>query len=273
MKFQFLQDGKLTAGVVTDKGVLPLETPLAQVIAGEAVLPDLETVDGWISDEGITYGPAVPTGGKIVCVGLNYRKHAEEAGMAVPETPVLFNKFDTALAGHDEEIVLPPGAEQCDYEAELGVVIGRIARRVSSDEALDFVFGYTVANDVSARDLQMRTSQWMVGKSLDGFCPVGPYLVTADEIVDPNTLDIELTLNGDTRQRSNTRDMIFPVRDIVSYISQYITLRPGDLILTGTPEGVIAGLPSAERRWLKPGDRITAAIERIGRLSNTLKGE
>src|SRR5437588_1452703 len=177
-----------------------------------------------LQESELRLGPCAPTPGKIVCVGLNYRRHAEESGMAVPETPVLFSKFDNALAACGDEVPLPDVAQQYDYEAELGVVIGHRAHRVSEAEALDHVWGYCNCNDVSARDLQMRSSQWLLGKTLDRFLPAGPHAVSGDEVGDPQALPIRCTLNGELRQSSNTGDMIFGVAELVSYISRYLAL-------------------------------------------------
>ncbi|MBB6670782.1 fumarylacetoacetate hydrolase family protein [Cohnella nanjingensis] len=223
----------------------------------------------YVPEDGILYGPCNPQPGKIVCVGLNYRRHAEETNSPIPEYPVLFSKFENTIAAHDEDVPLPQ-SHMVDYEAELAMVIGRTAKDVGEDEALEYVAGYCVADDLSARDLQGRTSQWLVGKSCDRFCPVGPYLVTADEVGDPNRLGISLRVNGEIRQQSNTQDMIFDCKKIVSYVSRYMTLKPGDMILTGTPEGVIVGYPPEKRVWLKSGDTVTVEIEKLGRLTNTL---
>ena len=216
----------------------------------------------------VSFGPAVANAGKLICVGLNYRKHAEESGAAIPTSPVLFGKFSNSLAGHDDEVPLPATAREYDYEVELGVVIGQTARNVSVEDALDYVFGYTTANDLSARDLQTRTSQWMLGKALDGFLPLGPYVVTADEVPDPQALALKTWMNGELRQDSNTADMIFSVAEIISYISQYFTLEPFDVIVTGTPEGVIMG--TAEKKWLVPGDEVIVEVEGLGRLRNVM---
>ena len=209
--------------------------------------------------------------GKIICIGLNYRRHAMEAKMAIPQTPILFSKFNNSIAAPGEPIPLPAVACEYDYEAELAIVIGKPARDVSEDEALDYVFGYCNANDLSARDLQFRTNQWLLGKTLDKFLPLGPYLVTADEVGDPNNLAIRCWVNGELRQESDTGDMIFCVEELVSYLSKFFTLEPGDVICTGTPEGVIMG--RQERIWLKPGDEVSVEIERLGRLVNDLEGE
>ena len=217
------------------------------------------------------FGPCVPNPGKIVCVGLNYRRHAAEVKAPVPTTPVLFNKFNNALMGNRGTLRLPVRvASQFDYEVELVIVIGRTAREVSEQDALTYVFGYCTGNDFSARDLQRKTSQIMLGKTSDGFAPSGPWLVTADQVTDPNALDLWCEVNGERRQSSNTADMIFNCRQIVSYISQHLTLKPGDIIFTGTPEGVILGMPEDKRVWLKAGDRIRCAVEPLGVLEFAL---
>ncbi|GGJ02135.1 2-keto-4-pentenoate hydratase [Alicyclobacillus cellulosilyticus] len=229
--------------------------------------------DVWLAEHAVRFGPCVPAPGKILCVGLNYRRHAAESNMPVPETPVLFPKYANALAAHGETIYAPLSAQKLDYEAELCIVIGRRAKHLSREEALYAVFGYCNANDLSARDLQFRTSQWLLGKTCDGFCPIGPYLVTADEVPDPNALSIRCFVNGELRQDSNTADMVFSCAELVHYVSQYMTLEPGDLILTGTPEGVILGYPPERQRWLDAGDEVTVEIEGLGRLTNRLARE
>jgi 2-keto-4-pentenoate hydratase/2-oxohepta-3-ene-1,7-dioic acid hydratase in catechol pathway len=211
----------------------------------------------------------VPRPGKIVCVGLNYRDHAEETGQAIPEEPVLFAKFANSVLGPDDTIHVPPFVEQPDYEAELGVVIGRPARRVDEADALEHVAGYTCVNDISARDLQFRSSQWLLGKAIDGFCPIGPWLVTGDEVGDPQTLGIRCTVDEEVLQESSTKQMIFGVAALIAFISRTITLEPGDLIATGTPPGV--GMARTPQRWLRDGERMTVEIERIGALTNTVR--
>lgn len=219
------------------------------------------------------YRPAVTCPQKILCIGDNYRRHIREMGKEVPTAPVVFGKFANALAAHLDPIALPRASRQVDYEAELALVIGRRAHHVREEEALGYVFGCTVANDVSARDLQLRTSQWLPGKSCDHFAPIGPSLVTLDEVGDPNDLRIRLWLNGELRQDASTGDMVFRCERIVSELSSYLTLLPGDVILTGTPSGVIVGKAEAERRWLAPGDRTVATVERVGSLENTFVSE
>jgi 2-keto-4-pentenoate hydratase/2-oxohepta-3-ene-1,7-dioic acid hydratase in catechol pathway len=203
--------------------------------------------------------------GKIVCVGLNYRDHAEEQGVELPKAPLLFAKFSTALIGPGDPIEIPPIVQQCDYEAELAVVIGARVKSVSKENALEAVRGYLCANDVSARDLQFSDKQWTRGKSPDTFCPVGP-LVPASEIPDPHQLRIRAIVSGEVLQDSNTSNLIFGIDEIISHASQTSTLEPGDLILTGTPAGV--GIFREPKRLLQPGDEVTIEIERIGELTN-----
>lgn len=217
----------------------------------------------------VEYLPAVDPS-TIICVGLNYRKHAEETNAPIPESPILFNKFRNSINANNQPVPLPKKSNEVDYEVELGIVIGKECKEVSVEEALDYVAGYTAVNDFSARDLQLKTPQWMLGKISDGFCPVGPNLVTKTSIPDPNNLSLKTTLNGVVRQNSNTSDMIFSCAEIVSYLSEHMTLSPGDLILTGTPEGVILGDPEGERVWLKDGDELVVEIEKIGQLKNKM---
>jgi 2-keto-4-pentenoate hydratase/2-oxohepta-3-ene-1,7-dioic acid hydratase in catechol pathway len=213
-------------------------------------------------------GPCVPNPGKIVCVGRNYAGHAAEIGEPVPETPLLFSKFHNSVAAAGEPIALPRNSHQVDYEAELAVVMGRRAQDVPEQSALDFVFGYCNANDLSARDLQFLTSQWLLGKSWDRAFPIGPWLVTAEEVGNPQELDIKCWVNRELRQDDTTASMIFSVAQLVSYVSHYMTLDPGDIISTGTPEGVVLGSPS--KGWLKPGDEVTVEVQKLGRLTNKL---
>lgn len=223
-----------------------------------------------ISEGNITYAPCVVNPQKIICVGLNYLSHSKECKIDVPTTPVIFSKFNNALGAHNQTIMLPKAAEKFDYEAELVIIIGKEAANVSKEAALSYIFGYTIGNDISARDLQFRTGQWLLGKTCDNFAPIGPYLVTADEI-DSSNLEISCKVNGVLRQLANTNDMIFDCATIVSYLSQYMTLKPGDIIFTGTPSGVILGYPEERQQWLKSGDEIVVSIEKIGYLLNKLK--
>ena len=207
----------------------------------------------------------IPRPGKIVCVGLNYRDHAAEQGAELPEAPLLFAKFPTALIGPGDAIVIPPIVTKCDYEAELGVVLGRTVRQVSKENAMQAVAGYVVANDVSARDLQFGDGQWTRGKSPDTFCPVGP-LVPAADVPDPHALPIRALLNGEVVQESTTANLVFGLAEVISYASQTATLEAGDLILTGTPAGV--GIFRKPPRLLQPGDEITIEIDGVGSLTN-----
>jgi 2-keto-4-pentenoate hydratase/2-oxohepta-3-ene-1,7-dioic acid hydratase in catechol pathway len=217
------------------------------------------------------FGPAVPRPGKIICVGLNYRRHAQETGNPIPPVPILFNKYNNTLIGHRGTIRLPTKvSSQFDYEVELVVVIGRTARDVPEEKALACVFGYANGNDFSARDLMRVTSQLMLGKTCDGFAPLGPWVVTADQVPDPQNLRLATTVNGEKRQDSSTSDMIYSCAQIVSYCSRHLTLAPGDIVYTGTPEGVILGYPPEKRVWLKAGDKVVTEVEKCGRLEVTL---
>jgi 2,4-didehydro-3-deoxy-L-rhamnonate hydrolase len=207
----------------------------------------------------------IPRPGKIVCVGLNYKDHAEEQGAELPAAPLFFAKYTTALIGPGDPIVIPPVVTRCDYEAELGVALGATVKGVSKENALEAVAGYVVANDVSARDLQFSDGQWTRGKSPDTFCPVGP-LVPAAAVPDPHVLGIRAILNGETMQDSTTSNLIFSIDEVISYASQTSTLEAGDLILTGTPAGV--GVFRDPPRLLQPGDEITIEIDGVGSLTN-----
>ncbi len=222
----------------------------------------------YLDEASLTYAPVVPNPGKILCIGLNYSKHAAESGMAPPEYPVLFSKFNNAIAAPNEDIPMQADWETVDYESELGVVIGKTARNVSEADALDCVFGYCNMNDLSERDLQMRSGQWLLGKSLDKFLPIGPYVVTTDEIPDPQNLSVKGWMNGELRQDSHTGDMIFSVAEVIAYASKVMTLSPGDIISTGTPEGVILGMDP--RVWMQPGDEYVVEVEGLGKLSNRM---
>ena len=281
----FEEQGVHKLGVKTEQGIIDVsasaknginidvQTDIMSIIAGneEEVSKLQDFIDHaitedkavFINEDEITWGPSVTRPHKIICVGLNYRKHADETNAPYPEVPILFNKFDNTLTGHKSEIPVPKVTEKLDYEVELGIVIGKKAKYVSEDEALDYVFGYSPVNDLSARDLQLRTPQWLLGKTCDKFSPVGPYLVTADEVGNPNDLALKTYVNGEVRQDSNTSDMIFSCAEIVSYISQYMTLEPGDIILTGTPEGVVLGLPEDQQVYIQPGDVVTVEIEKL----------
>src|SRR5215467_6057205 len=215
-------------------------------------------------------GPPVIAPGKILAVGLNYAAHARETNAKLPESPLIFSKCTTALIGPRQNIRLPKISDKVDYEGELAVIIGKRARSVKAENAYEYVAGYSIMNDVTARDLQRREHQWVRAKGLDTFAPCGPWLVTRDEIPDPNNLDIELRVNGEIRQRSNTSDLIFKVPQLIEFITQDLTLRPGDIITTGTPSGV--GFTMEPPIFLKAGDLIEITIEKIGTLLNSVSG-
>lgn len=213
----------------------------------------------------------IPRPPKLICVGLNYRDHAIESNMEIPEVPTIFNKFANAIIGTGDEIVLPKTSEKPDYEAEFAFIIGQGGRHIPADKWKDHVFGYTIINDVSARDYQLRTTQWLMGKTFDTFCPMGPWIVTADEIEDPHNLDIKMTINGQVLQNSNTRELIFNIPALIAYLSSVMTLESGDIVSTGTPAGV--GLGHKPPRWLKPGDECVVSISGIGELRNPVVAE
>lgn len=280
----YRKDNQLFPGIATEEGVLDIHQYLdAQGVAwrpqNPLTLADVAELEKLaanglndpqyrLPEEGLSIAPCVPRPPKIICIGLNYRRHALESGMAIPAVPVVFTKYSNTLTGFASEVPLGPVGVEFDYEVELGVVIGKKCKHVRREEALDFVLGYCVANDLSCRDLQFMSSQWLMGKSLDAFLPLGKYLVTADEVGDPQALQLTCTLNGEQRQNSNTADMVFTVAEIIEFLSRHMTLEPGDLILTGTPEGVIMGHP--EKVWLKPGDVVKVAIEKLGYTENKM---
>ncbi len=284
------QGGSVTLGVKTDKGVLDVaRAATAMKTTAPRTTDDVlqygdqglgalvkgalasGSADLFVDESKVAYAPAVMRPEKIVCVGLNYARHARETNNPIPKLPILFNKFNNVLNEHNGTVkVSSVPAQGFDYEAELVIVMGRRASNVSEADALSYVAGYATGNDFTARDLQQRSSQWMIGKTNDGFGPVGPYLVTADLVGDPNQLKIECLVNGQVRQSSNTNDMVFNCAQIISYTSKLFTLEPGDIIFTGTPEGVIAGYPKEKQVWLKPGDKLVTRIEKLGTLEFVL---
>ncbi|MGH3090510.1 MAG: fumarylacetoacetate hydrolase family protein [Rubrobacteraceae bacterium] len=212
----------------------------------------------------------IPNPQKVIAIGLNYEDHAAETGADIPEKPIVFAKYANTVIGPGDEIRIPPITSQADYEAELAVVIGREAKNVSADDALDHVFGYMNANDVSSRDLQFSEGgQWTRSKSIDTFCPTGPYIATTDEVPDPQNLRVRCVLNGEVMQDGNTSKMIFPVAELISFLSSGMTLVPGDIVVTGTPPGV--GSARDPQVWLKDGDEVTIEIEGLGSLTNPVK--
>ncbi|RXZ83997.1 FAA hydrolase family protein [Paenibacillaceae bacterium] len=290
----FIQDGQSRLGIRTEQGVIDVGAAASQLArtdvpatitdaieGGETALSSLQALvdalpetGAFLLDEaGLQWGSCVTSPNKIICIGLNYRKHAEETNAPIPEYPIIFNKFNNTITSHQADIAVPKVTEKLDYEAELTIVIGKKAKDVSEEDALDYVFGYCNVNDLSARDLQLRTQQWLLGKTCDDFSPLGPYLVTKDEVGNPNELEIRAIVNGEVRQNSNTSDMIFSCAEIISYLSKHMTLVPGDIILTGTPEGVVLGYPPEKQVYLQPGDEVTIEIEKLGSLTNKFVAE
>jgi len=250
--------------------VLPDITATNLTPAGQAALKALDPKSLPVVSGSPRLGVPWTGIGKIICIGLNYRLHAEETNSPIPKEPIVFMKAITSLNGPNDDIVIPRDAEKTDWEVELGVVIGTKAQYVEEADALDYVAGYTIVNDVSERAFQLeRGGTWTKGKSCDTFAPVGPWLVSADEVGDPQALDLWLDLNGERKQNSNTSDMIFNVRQIVSYLSRFMTLLPGDVIATGTPSGVGSGLKP--QRFLKAGDKVKLGIARLGEQGQTAK--
>lgn len=252
-------------GRVDGTNVVPMGADLLDYLTGV----DLGSDGSAIPLERVHLLAPVPRPGKVICVGLNYRDHAAEVDMAPTSEPVLFAKFANSVIASGDTIVLPAESDQVDFEAELAVVIGRRARGVSEDGAMEYVAGYACANDVSARDLQFRTGQWLLGKAVDTFLPLGPWLVTPDEVGDPSQLEVSCTVNGRLMQHASTADMIFSIPQIVSYISQTITLEPGDVIATGTPPGV--GFSRTPPVFLQDGDVVVVTVERVGTLKNSAR--
>src|ERR1700733_15003851 len=283
-----------TLGVKTDRGILDVRRAslalhhpvpltlddllqeggapeLANLVAAAGTSPHADRL--YVDEAQITHGRLFAEPGKIICIGLNYREHAKEAGEKVPAVPILFNKYNNALTNHGAPIRLPPEvATKFDYEVEMLVVIGRRAHNVKLEDASKYVAGYCTSNDFSARDLQLELDghQWMIGKTLDDFAPIGPYFVCADLVEDPNNLNIECRVNGETRQHSNTNSLVYNTDFLVSYISRHFALEPGDLIFTGTPPGVILGMPKEKQVWLKAGDQIACSVGNLGELRFTL---
>jgi 2-keto-4-pentenoate hydratase/2-oxohepta-3-ene-1,7-dioic acid hydratase in catechol pathway len=284
------KDGSETLGVKTDKGVIDVRAAAKLLaMAAPTTLEELlrdgnaaglnkliaaanqaKAKPALLDESKITHGRLFTNPGKIVCVGLNYRRHAQEVGMKAPSVPILFNKYNNSLAGQNCTIKLVPKevAYKFDYETELLIVMGKPARNVSEADALNYVAGYCTSNDFSARDAQLELpgGQWMIGKTMDNFAPIGPYFVSADLVGDPNNLKIQTRVNGEVRQDWSTNDFIFNTQQMISYISKFWTLEPGDIIFTGTPQGVIAGMPKDKQVWLKAGDEIVSSIEKLGDL-------
>jgi 2-keto-4-pentenoate hydratase/2-oxohepta-3-ene-1,7-dioic acid hydratase in catechol pathway len=266
---QYYDHGCVRLGVVEGESLLPLDFKGSIIDFIEQGAPVAAKGRGLPLEE-IRFSPAISKPSKIIALGLNYLDHARESKGAIPKTPLLFAKFPSSLVGHKEPITwCETITKKVDFEAELAVIIGKRVYQPKEDQGMEVVFGYTCANDVSARDLQFGDGQWVRGKSLDTFCPIGPWIVTRDEVPDPHSLRIKTILNGTTMQDSNTKLMIFKVPEVIHFISQQITLLPGDLILTGTPHGV--GTFRDPSIYMKDGDVVVVEIERIGRLVNSCK--
>jgi 2-keto-4-pentenoate hydratase/2-oxohepta-3-ene-1,7-dioic acid hydratase in catechol pathway len=274
--------GRMHPGLVKDGTVINLETAGFRSVIEliEAGPEGLAKAEKLASDAPPTAQRAlpevrlcapIPKPGKLICVGLNYLDHAKETGAEIPKVPTIFNKFNTAVIGPGENIVLPKASKAPDFEAEFAFIIGRGGRYISKDNWKDHVFGYTIVNDVTARDYQRATTQWLMGKTFDTFAPMGPWIVTADEIADPHDLDIELEIDGETLQDSNTRELIFKVPDLIVFLSSVFTLEPGDVVSTGTPSGV--GFARKPPRYLHAGEEITVRISAIGELKNRVVAE
>jgi 2-keto-4-pentenoate hydratase/2-oxohepta-3-ene-1,7-dioic acid hydratase in catechol pathway len=259
----------LTPAVLAN-GIAPADLLRCYDLETDFVTPAMTAVKGGklpTYDLGdIDLASPVPRPGKIICIGLNYRNHAIESGMEIPKSPIIFSKFQTSVVGSEEPIMLPADSTQVDFEAELAVIIGRRAKNVKAADAMNYVFGYTNFNDVSARDFQFADGQWQRGKSCDTFAPMGPFVATADEIADPHTLHIQFRLNGETMQDSTTAELIFRIPELIEFLSASITLEPGDVIATGTPPGV--GFARKPPVFMKDGDVAEVEIEGLGILIN-----
>jgi 2-keto-4-pentenoate hydratase/2-oxohepta-3-ene-1,7-dioic acid hydratase in catechol pathway len=256
------------AGLVSGNQVTPLGTDMLSICAAAQVPePSAPPVDL----ASVTLLAPIPRPPKFICVGLNYRDHAAEARLEIPTVPTIFSKFSNVVIGPGAPVILPKASAKPDYEAEFAFVIGRGGRHIPAATAYDHVFGYTIVNDISARDFQAATSQWLMGKTFDTFAPMGPWIVTKDEIPDPHTLDIFLEIGGETLQHSNTREMVFHIPALIEFISSVVTLEPGDVVATGTPAGV--GFARRPRRWLQPGEETIVRIQGIGELRNPMLAE
>src|SRR3954454_23090014 len=267
-------EGRDFAAAIVDDVAIPLAgiTELGPETVGAlpAVAPSRDAA-GAIPLAELTLRPLIPRAGKVICVGLNYLAHVGETGREIPEYPVLFTKFAEALIGPSDAIALPPESAQVDYEGELAVIVGTAGRRIAPAGALDHVAGYAIANDVTMRDFQYKTHQWLQGKAWEASTPLGPYLVTPDEVGDPGALDLRLSIGDRVLQEASTAQMMFDVPTLIAHISTFVTLRPGDVILTGTPGGV--GFRRAPQVFLRPGDTVRVEISGLGAIENAVVAE
>jgi len=273
VSFEFFSERAARPGLLVDDAILdltPLGVPDATssiAVGATALRQAMEMPDtSRISVSSVHLLAPIPRPSRIFCVGLNYRDHAVESKMEIPKVPTIFIKLPSAVIGPNEPVRIPAVTKQPDYEVEFAIVVGKAGRNIAKEDWQEHVFGYTILNDVSARDVQLATSQWILGKSFDTFCPLGPAIVSHDEIPDPHSLDIRLSIGGEVLQHSNTRELIFKAPDLISYISSVTELQPGDIISTGTPAGV--GLGRNPQRWLQPGETMVAEVEGLGQLIN-----
>jgi 2-keto-4-pentenoate hydratase/2-oxohepta-3-ene-1,7-dioic acid hydratase in catechol pathway len=263
---RILPGGLLADGTVVDLSASGYTDALAVISSGLNVVPD-----GSTQHSNVRLHAPISNPPRVFAIGLNYRDHAKESGMEIPTTPVVFLKLPTAIIGPGEPIVLPKNSTQPDYEAEFAFVIGKGGYRIAAADWRDHVYGYTIVNDVSARDVQFASTQWSMSKCFPTFCPLGPAIVTADEIADPHALDISLSIDGEVLQHSNTRELVFKIPELIEYLSSITPLLPGDIVSTGTPPGV--GLGRNPKRWLKPGEIVTITIDGLGSLTNPVVAE
>jgi 2-keto-4-pentenoate hydratase/2-oxohepta-3-ene-1,7-dioic acid hydratase in catechol pathway len=280
MKFlRYGEAGQEKPGILDADGAIRDLSAHVSDLSGAALAPDALAKLGAVDVNSLPkvegnprLGPCVAGTGKFICIGLNYADHAAESGMAVPPEPVIFMKATSAIVGPNDDVLIPRGSEKTDWEVELGIVIGNTAKYVSEDDALDYVAGYCTLHDVSERAFQIeRSGQWTKGKSCDTFGPTGPWLVTKDEVADPQNLKMWLTLNGETMQDGSTKTMVYGVRYLVSYLSQFMSLQPGDIISTGTPPGV--GMGMKPPRYLKAGDVVELGIEGLGTQKQNVRAD
>ena len=276
VSFEFFTERAPHPGLLLDDAIIDLtplgvpDTASAIAVGAVALRQALEMPEtSRISASAVHLLAPIPRPNRIFCVGLNYRDHAVESKMEIPKVPTIFIKLPSAVIGPQEPVRIPAMTKQPDYEVEFAIVIGKAGRNIAPENWREHVFGYTILNDVSARDVQLSTSQWILGKSFDTFCPIGPAIVSDDEIADPHNLDIRLSIGGEVLQHSNTRELIFKAPDLISYISSVTALEPGDIISTGTPAGV--GLGRNPQRWLQPGETMIAEIEGLGQLINPVE--